>query len=369
MPSGFDNFLEIFKNYIDDLNERISKKHATLPSLNLIRKSIENLALEMQRRDEELLPSDDTLSILNTVLSGSGINATDLYKDLVSEGILVEFFDKEKNAKIYFAYEKYYDLIVAKALVEAEKNDDDIKLMFEKNGSLYKYVVSEYGFSRYQGLLNAWAVFLPDVYDIELFDVVPDNTLSSIKEAFLDGLLWRKKINIDSIKNYTNKEILADDYYKFKWFDVCLLLCAKSECSLNSDFLHEKLFPLSMGIRDAEWSIFISTQNDSDRNNVKRIIDWAWYNDDFELLSDESTRLLGQMLIWFLTSMNREVRDKASTALVNLLKNKIDVLICLLDKFKDVNDPYVLQRMYAVAFGCVTNSFNRESIKNLCECV
>ena len=369
MPSGFDNLLEVFKNYIEDLNERISKKYAVLPSLNLIRKSVESLALEMQRQDKELLPSDDTLKILNVVLFSSGINAVNLYKDLVSEGILVESFDEEKNASVYFAYEKYYDLIVAKALVEAEKNDDDIKLMFEKNGSLYKYVVSEYGFSRYQGLLNAWAVFLPDVYDIELFDVVPDNTLSSIKEAFLDGLLWRKKINIDSIKNYTNKEILADDYYKFKWFDVCLLLCAKSECSLNSDFLHEKLFPLSIGIRDAEWSIFISTQNDSDRNNVKRIIDWAWYNDDFELLSDESTRLLGQMLIWFLTSMNREVRDKASTALVNLLKNKIDVLICLLDKFKDVNDPYVLQRMYAVAFGCVTNSFNRESIKNLCECV
>lgn len=369
MPSGFCNLLEIFRNYIDDLNERISRKYNVLPSLNLIRKSIEHIALEMLNQEKGLLFSDDVLKTVNLALCNSGIRPADLYADFVSEGIIVQIFDEEKNAKIYFAYERYYDLLVAKALIGTEKNPKKIRDMFKENGPLYKFVVTEFDFSDYQGLWNAWSILLPDDCEIEIFDVVPEKCLSSVKEAFLDGLLWRKKINIETIRDYVNNEILPFDYFFSKWLDTWLLLCAKVDCPLNGDYLHNKLFPLSMGVRDAEWSIYISTQSDDENNYVSRIIDWAWHNEDLKSLSDESIRLLGQTLVWFFTSMNRIVRDTASTALVNLLKNKLNVLICLLDKFKDVNDPYVLQRLYAVAFGCAANCFDRNGLKLLCESV
>lgn len=369
IPSGFNSLLDIFKNYIEDVNERISRKYNIDPSLYLIRTSIENIALEMLKQKKELISSECALKSLDESFCSSGIRAVDIFSELVSEGILIKSYDKEKKVSILFAYERYYDLLVAKALLGTEHNPENIKLMFKDGGSLHEYVTSEFGFFNYVGLLNAWAILLPDNYDLELFEIIADEDIIATQEPFIEGLLWRKKIDIRKIHNYIITYILPEKYYKNKWLDTLLLLCSKPECALNSDYLHEYLFPLSMGNRDAEWSIFISTQDDSDINNVKRIIDWTWHNDDLELLSDESTRLLGQMLIWFLTSMNREVRDESSTALVNLLKNKIDVLICLLDKFKDVNDPYVLQRMYAVAFGCVTNNFDKESIKRLCECV
>ncbi|WP_157259400.1 hypothetical protein [Paenibacillus sp. OSY-SE] len=57
-------------------------------------------------------------------------------------------------------------------------------------------------------------------------------------------------------------------------------------------------------------------------------------------------------LSWFLTSSNRFLRDSATKALVSILQNRISVLVQLLKKFKSVNDPYILERIYAVAYGC-----------------
>ena len=65
---------------------------------------------------------------------------------------------------------------------------------------------------------------------------------------------------------------------------------------------------------------------------------------------------MGKALIWFLTTSHRFLRDRATKALVSLFVERIHVLCQVIPDFVGVNDPYVLERLYSVAYGCALRS-------------
>lgn len=74
----------------------------------------------------------------------------------------------------------------------------------------------------------------------------------------------------------------------------------------------------------------------------------------------EQTGLILTLLGWFLTSSNRRLRDHVSKAMVEILKEHFEFCIILLQKFQDVNDPYVLQRLYGIVFGACCKKMMQE---------
>jgi hypothetical protein len=74
-------------------------------------------------------------------------------------------------------------------------------------------------------------------------------------------------------------------------------------------------------------------------------------------------------LTWFLTSSNRRLRDRATKALVGLLERRLPILIPLLREFLDVDDPYVTERLFAVAYGCAMRAIDPTAFRDLAQCV
>ena len=72
-------------------------------------------------------------------------------------------------------------------------------------------------------------------------------------------------------------------------------------------------------------------------------------------------------LAWTLAASNRPVRDRATKALVNLLTGRLAATARLVDGFADVDDPYVVERVYAVAYGVATRSHDPDEVKILAE--
>lgn len=70
---------------------------------------------------------------------------------------------------------------------------------------------------------------------------------------------------------------------------------------------------------------------------------------------------------WLLTSSNRWLRDTTSKAMIEILRDHFEYAEYLLKLFSDVNDPYVIQRLYGIVFGaCVKrNCENKELFKSL----
>jgi hypothetical protein len=70
-------------------------------------------------------------------------------------------------------------------------------------------------------------------------------------------------------------------------------------------------------------------------------------------------------LVWCLTTSDRFVRDRATKALVSLLEQRTTILRWLLDHFADVAEPYLQERLHAVAYGCAMLTRLNASARNI----
>ncbi len=50
--------------------------------------------------------------------------------------------------------------------------------------------------------------------------------------------------------------------------------------------------------------------------------------------------------------------------MISVLIGRIDVLIKVIERFKEVDDPYILERLFAVAYGCIIAEKNETQIKS-----
>lgn len=152
-------------------------------------------------------------------------------------------------------------------------------------------------------------------------------------------------------------------------FSVLIQNSTKINHPLNAEFLHSILINKSLNERDWMWTTFINDIDASHR--VIQLINYFNEGNTLSGLSTDNTFLLLILFTWLLTSSNRYTRDIASKAIIELLKSNFQLCLPLLQKFESVNDPYVFQRLYGVAFGaCVKRTFVYENdYKNLAEYV
>lgn len=139
---------------------------------------------------------------------------------------------------------------------------------------------------------------------------------------------------------------------------------------LNADNLYKVLKQYSVSKRDYLWTIFINGKT-TDDDRIAQLIEIYNKGEVLEVSDKEQIRLLLILFSWVLTSSNRWLRDTTSKAMIEILKNHFEYTEYLLNLFSDVNDPYIIQRLYGIAFGaCVKrNSENKEIFKSLVEFV
>lgn len=122
----------------------------------------------------------------------------------------------------------------------------------------------------------------------------------------------------------------------------------KSDSELNSNYLHNVLYKENLNNRDRIWTTYIN-QLAHDEDRLYQIVRYIEEGRSIDSLNMEDKKHLITLLAWLFTSSNRNLRDKASKALIEVLKNSYDLCLYTLERFEGVNDPYVIQRLY----GCV----------------
>jgi hypothetical protein len=118
--------------------------------------------------------------------------------------------------------------------------------------------------------------------------------------------------------------------------------------------------------RDARWSIFLFQEYGEGRS-VDRLIEWALSEQCCSGLDDQTASLAAIPLTWFFSTSNRFLRDRVTKSVVSLLEGRLAVACKLLRQFKEVDDPYVLERLYAAAFGTALRSEDHISLKALAQ--
>jgi hypothetical protein len=368
IPEGLQGITSIIDFFVKNVNFVLSrpKRMGYSDSLNLVQKSISILIQFKVENELRYIPYEKAYEVINKSIS-SFIEKKGFLDELITEGVLSKnLFWTEANQYeegVYLAYERFEDHLIAKYLLGKYS---ELEKEFQVDGKLHKYIEDEIAIHRYKGLIDAFSIQIPEMKGYEFYNLVPAfKSMYPIVESFFESLLWRRveTLNKDS-KKYVEEHVFnsqsKDDYF----WEILLAVTGIPNHFFNALFVHSHLINLSISDRDSFWTQYLKDKF-VDESSVKRLIDWAWSETDKSHISDASIFLSSITLAWFHTSTNRELRDCSTKALICILKDRLPLLIQLLQKFEIVNDPYVYDRLFAVAYGCAVRTNDKDGLVGL----
>lgn len=368
IPDGLQGITSIINFFVKNVNNVLSKpkRIGYSVSLNLVQKSIYALIKYKVDNQFRYVPYELAYQVIDASISDF-IDKKGFIDELIIEGVLSKnLFWKENDdyeEGVYLAYERFEDHLTAQYLLEQYP---ELEKEFKEGGNLINYVKDENAIYMHKGLIEAFSIQVPEKNGYEFYTLIPDfKDKYPIIESFVESLLWRKvdTINEES-KTYVNEHAFSyQGTHDFFW-ETILAVTGIPNHFFNAHSLHNHLIKSSLPERDASWTQFLKYRYD-DESSVKRLIDWAWNQKDKSHISDESILLSSITLAWFHTSTNRELRDCSTKALVCLLQDRIHILIEILKKFEGVNDPYVYERLFAVAYGCAIRTNKKDELVKL----
>ncbi len=375
---GHEGATYIFESFVDSVSQKIAKRFGISSGArkNIWDNVIEKIAAEMVNKNDDRIPEEQVFAIVNNAYPS--VDNGKLIKELERNLLIVKVprYSKEKNEydgfDFRFPFQKFSDHLIGRYLFKkyeeefgkGNKNLLTAKRFFSKRRKLGKFLAKSWN----RGIVEALSIQCPEhLKGCELVEVAPYLKESYVvNEAFVESLIWRKPTAFSSdIKNtlaYINDKIIKTESGHNDLLNAFLSVAPVPNHPLNADFLHKHLSKFPMPERDSWWSTFLHSQH-GEKGAVDRLVEWGWSNQDKSHINDEGIRLCSVALCWFLTTPNRFLRDRATKALVSLLTNRLSVVSELLKQFKDINDPYIVERLYAVANGCAIRS--RSDVKGL----
>ncbi len=270
---------------------------------------------------------------------------------LVSEG-LFNVLDGEGSSYLTFSYDLVGNYVVAAMVVERAKELQRIGRFASSAEALSSLLNEEYGWiSGDQGALAALSAICPTECECELFelDLNRNGAFSPVREAFVEGIPWRRTIEVTpDLDNFIRTEVLADKYSMHDFISMSFQLATKRG-GIDVKYFRDLLLPLPMSKRDYVWSSTVATSA-----KAASFVDWVWKHGGE--LDERHVENIAILLTLCLAATNIMLRRKAIKALALVLINCPSVASCLWDVFCSVDDDYILEGLCGAIFGAAVNS-------------
>lgn len=368
LPQGFHGISAVFDLYLDAVSRRVARRTGHDPRENLIRQALERLAQRMHENRQHALSRREARDIVEALLPGRRFEES-LFHAMIAEGVLLQEANPsgqgQRQEQILLTYERFSDHVIADYLLDAHFDIGDPAAAFSDSGGLAFVRTGEW----WLGPIEALCVQLPERHGLELFSLVPEALEHpSAVRVFLESLVWRATDAFTEDTQATLKALIdgPSGIPTRNFFDALLTVATIPGHAFNADYLDSYLRSLEMPDRDARWSTYLHNAYGGE-SALDRILDWATSlrQEEVVRLDGDAVDLCGVALAWMLTSSNRFVRDRATKGLVALFSGRLDQLRGLLERFQGVDDLYVAERLYAVAYGCATHCHDPEELNGL----
>lgn len=353
------NIIDIYQRYIYKRNHSVSTDSDADPRMNYTVRILGKLAryslYNLQCGD---IPREIAKSY-SYHLCPYRTWSKDLLNNTLKANLLMEYTTYDDKEWITFEYDSMGDYLKASVLLN-QKDDDYSKLKFitrllDFSQDRFRQSIDGVKIKNFiKAFLSVWN---PNV------DVWHDREIESGKltELFIESLALR---NIDNDKLKTDASILKNVLDKNPNIlnpDVFISLLENNNTTVIEEF-HNKLLSLKMANRDFVWSIPANSLNYSINEEIKRL--WE----------DKGTNrfLLLVFECWLLNASYPSVRYPVIRFIVNQLEvlNNPNVVVYLINKFKNVDDPYILQGLCSAIYGYIvrmriTNMQISKSVKEV----
>lgn len=369
IPLGSEGIITVFDRHLEAIDATLAAKLDYDPHDRIVARSLDSVASELAERGTRWLPKHKARELVDPLAPGTGYSLS-LYRALVDTGLLTEIPGSNRTDEwsVSFGYEWFADHLIAKHLIAG--CGDAHELVRKLTGELGDH--HSRAWTVRNAPLDALSILLPELLGVELPAAFADHSTSpGISRAFLRGLPWRDPSRIGSSCQELILDLLAEAQHSgtVDIFDALMACAIVPHHPLGAGFLEQHLRRLKMPDRDAVWSQYLHLAYSSN-GPLDRLLDWTEKHPDRAATLDHDTAsACVAVLAWCLTASHRFVRDRATKGLVAVLTNKIPLACELVERFNDVDDPYVRERVMAAAYGVAMRSTDAQSLALLAESV
>ena len=282
-------------------------------------------------------------------------------KKIIEEGILITFPVKERGENedyFSFTFDQMNDYFIAKEIVIPSQSEEETRVKILKDVLLVKD--KAINLATCDLFINICALYA-EAYGKECIDILDDVDGVSkdyIINKYILSFKWRRK---ETIRNDEFLHLLQNYHPSCRTvYDMLIHNSVKCEHPLNVEFLHSMLHSLPLNKRDYIWTPVINLLEETSPR-VLDLIELYDSGDKLDGMGRDQASLLLVLLSWLLTATNRALRDRASKAMIEILKVNFNLCLPILTKFEDVNDPYIIQRLYGIVFGACSKRIETQA--------
>lgn len=381
IASGQKGMTKLFEDFVSDIGKKIEE------DFDLQRKTCWKIikgdkisrihigfAVSMAKSLNNYLETEECVEIIMKMTGKNKNVSQNILNRLITEGLLIEdirwMHDKSINV-IIFPYQRFSDSVIARVLLSPEylnvKSEQTIRRSFYSNRPLGKIFDTGSHGMRYNNSSIATAIMLEFPERVkktmteenrELVFYLPrkNRSGSALIDTFLDGILWRNKESFskqtDQIFNFILDK--ANSYNQRNALENLVTLACRANHPYSSKRLYNYLKKMNLAERDLFWSEYL--RHTYDDSVVHRFLKWVEDTIEDKIDFDNALNLI-TLLSLFLTSTNRNLRDKATKALVIIGEKQPKALFFkTIDSF-DFDDPYVSERMLAASYGVLMRNW------------
>lgn len=345
------NLFQMFERFITLIGEEIQKALGIPDSGKILKKLLLEIAECQLSNSNNYLIEEDLFQM--KFWSYYGIqNKSYFLSFLLKSGLMIGNVRQDKE--VYsFGYNLLEDYLKALKIMEFSFDKEELESYLEKE--LLKIENGEIQNNKNIDTFLFVSCFYFEEYDedcIKLIEKISnEDDCYDLANRYLKSFSWRP---IDTVSRELFRNIANNYPTNYQdVFNVLIENAIKENSSINSEFLHEILFPQKLNKRDSFWLPFINNLT-NEYERVFQLICLFDEGNNIDSLSKEKIKLLLVLFTWMLASSNRRLRDITSKAMIEILKNNFEFSEYLLKKFETVNDPYVIQRLYGIVFGACT---------------
>lgn len=348
---NIEGYIAVFEDYIAKLKEevRVQKNLAALASINT---GFDNSSRRFLDNNEALCTTDEFVEDFDP---NPNVSEDESIAKAILEGYLIyikDYIEYNKSEIVQFTQQEIGGFVLAKKLRDDFPNLDDLLASDRFNKQLVGSNPSEQHQLRFD-ILKFLIALYPEII-----------TKVSVKEVV--DLSWWYLYNAD--QNVISKPILehiqkSPELYKyiFQLADSSESFWFKEDHPYNFNFILEIFKGLSQWEYDISWNQYIYYEG----ANFQSLIN-QYLREIIEVQLNETLLLKTKVIITVLSSNARELRDKATLALLSFGNRYPNEFLILVDSHKDFPDIYIYERLIHCCYGIVMNYQNDlEFIENV----
>lgn len=330
-PLVFTDFWTTIQEYCKDTNHELSIGFGYNDSQNLVIRALRSVAELMVHAQSRWNLEYQTLMARLAKDAQYTKKPNEFMDFLIDEGLLrTEYYDGVTYAN--YGFERIGDYFIAEYLIHNCEPKDWINY-------------------HWGDIIEALSVLAPILRGKELVEIVEKEQKGEAIRGFVESAAWRNDFTdkgneyISRLKENKRYEIL---------YKIILSSPYRADKNSNGLALYDLLYNLSMAERDSVWTIVISDPWSHGRKLLS-LSKWGCNASAESIKSIDKliAKSCVETLIWSLTSTWRELRDCSTHAIVNILTWHSDLIVPLLEKYKDVNDMYIQERLWCAVYGAL----------------